>query len=37
MDLAIGQNVVAMGVKDSGGNIAEATSVNIMGTHGAKK
>ena len=29
-DLAVGQRVVVMGVKDSSGNIADATSVNIM-------
>ena len=29
-DLAVGQRVVAMGVKDSSGNISDATSVNIM-------
>jgi len=29
-NLEVGQRVVAMGVKDSSGNIADATSVNIM-------
>jgi hypothetical protein len=37
-DLAIGQRIVAMGTKDSSGNISDATSVNIFtGTPHTKK
>ena len=36
-DLAVGQRVVAMGVKDTSGNIADATSVNIMVRQHVKK
>ena len=36
-DLAVGQRVIVMGVKDTSGNIADATSVNIMVRQHVKK